>query len=213
MMSNQHDDELTRIVLKLTKDDPKMNVEGLNTIHPIHEAIIALLRQQLTDAEIATYFAKCDGKEGLKSVLLVDALLEEYKKTPSYNNNLKQLLLSGTSVNEITKMVALQISENRRLQDGKVIQRVGSSDDKYLMKALKMLSPKDVYVKGSDIDKLKVKAENMRRNKIVSVIAAIGFTLLAGWTCYSLGKTSTYSEKVKQESTLSSPTSYTLQYK
>lgn len=196
---NNQDDGLTRIVLKLTKDEPELSVAGLSNIHPIYEAVIALLKQQLTDTEIATCFSKYDGKEGIKSVLLVDALLEEYKKIPAYTNNLKQMLLSGKPISEITTMAALYMSENKRVQDGQVIQRVGYSEDKYVMKALKMLSPSEVYVKGSEIDKLKVKAKKMQGNRIRGVIAAIGLTALSCFACYEYGKRTAYNERSSTE--------------
>lgn len=193
------DDGLKRIVLKLMKDDPELRIENLNNIHPMIEALIALVRQQLTDPEIGTCFSQCEGKDGLKSVLVLDALLEEYKKSPEYSNNLKQSLLSGKSISEVIQTASLYISENRRIKDGNVIQRVGDSSDKHLLKAVKYLEPSEVYVKATDIPVLREKYKNMKRNWIRGLlVVSLGLTALLGYTAYNMQR-ARYSENMLKQ--------------
>ena len=186
---NQNQD-LEHIVIKIGEQKKVLRVEGLNNIHPIYEAVIALLRKNLQDKDICERFLK--DENSLREILVADAILDRLN---SYQkNSLISLLKSGSSLKEIVDRAAIDIAEDKRAKDGKVLYSAQNyaNESNYFMNALKYAPANSIYINSSEIPKIQEKARQIKKNRIMGFIAAgiASITLLFGgylaWRYFSL---------------------------
>lgn len=170
---------LVEIVIGLGKKKDDLRIQGMQNIHPMYEALIALLRKQLKDDEIKDTIID---EKSLRTALVTDVFLEWVK--PSYQSNLKSLLKSGKPLKEIVDQAALQIAEGKRMQDGNILYRAdGQNPDKFFMKALKKAKPCYIYIEKAELDSIKKRKDEIKKkNKIKKIVLAAlaGFLITMG---------------------------------
>ena len=180
-------DDISRIVIKIgakkTEDKKKnLRVEGLNNIHPIYEAVIALYKKYLSDSYVFNRFKINEklNEDILRTVFATDALLD--KLSDSQRKQVEGMFVSGSSLDEIVDMAALQITEDKRTKDGKVLYSTSEHGgwDKYFMKSLSYSPPSCIYFQSSELDNIKSRAYIMRKKRKTRTIitASLGALLL-----------------------------------
>jgi len=179
-MANQNKkDNLQEIVIKLTEQKSDLRIPGMQDIHPMYEALIALLRKQLKDDELVTAI---NDEESLRRVLAADVFLENLPSNK--RDKLITSLKSGKSLKEIVDEAALALSEDKRTQDGNILYRADQqSPDKYFMKALTRANPYNIYLEKVELDLIKRKTANIKKiDKIKKIIiaASVGVLISCG---------------------------------
>ncbi|MBU3913748.1 MAG: tetratricopeptide repeat protein [Nanoarchaeota archaeon] len=166
-----------QIVIKVSENKSDLRISGMENIHPIYEALIALLRRHVPDTKIAQRFVK--DENSLREFFATDTLLDILKK-PEQTRNLEEAFSSGKTLKEIAEMAALYISEGKLAKEGKVLHTVTEKSyrDPLFMKALKKAKPESVYVEGKEIERISQESSKMRkRRKYGRIITGI---LIAG---------------------------------
>lgn len=164
-----NEDPVARIVLKIVEGRENLRVDGLENIHPMYEALIALLKRNLGDDEVVRRFAK--DENSLKDVLVTESFLANL--TSSNANEIRRLFNSGASLKDITERAALYISEGKRTQGGRALYQLSrQSGSDSLKKVLGKANLGNVYVEYSEIQELKGKAETRKKVLKYSGIAA-----------------------------------------
>ncbi len=179
-MTSTVDMVLTEILKKKTNDGKdNLQINGLGFVHPIHEAVVATFKQNFSDSEISTRFAK--DENSLRAVIAAESLMDGLDSRKK--QELKQLVVSGAPLNEIAGKAALQLAENRRMQDGKILEQVARTSKQpmeYVIDALKSESREILYVDGNrmqEIDKRAFEIGRARRSKTIlgSLLGALIF--------------------------------------
>jgi hypothetical protein len=180
------------IIIKLMDDKTQKgkktsNVEGLDFINPIYEALVSLFRKNLQPRAIVERFAK--DENSLREVIATDAFLDYLpaNKRPE----IEQMLSSGANLESIIKTISLHLSENQRIAQGRALSNAGAyCKDSYFLRAVAN-SGLDVYINSSSINSLKKKA---LKTKIIkrSIIGALAITtslaLMYGASFYKADK-------------------------
>ena len=150
-------------------------------IHPIYEAVAALLIKSLDDEEAINRLLNPNG-ESLKSVLITDGILGRLKEDYQ-RGQLRQMLSSGNSLDNIIEQGALYLSENKRVCDGDILYRTDELPRrrrKDLLKRIKKIikdEPRYIYIKKDLSDYLERNAKKFRRNRIIKYSIIWGITL------------------------------------
>lgn len=162
-MTNSNDEsELIKLIVRIGEEKKDLQIEGLKNIHPIYEATAALLQRNLQDSDIQTRFVK--DENSLREVLATEALLDYLPD--KYKQPLKNQMKSGSSLKEIVSLASLYISEDKRTQDGKPLNKVSNNElsDRYFRKAITKTPISEVYIQQSEIESLKAKAIKLKEN-------------------------------------------------
>ncbi len=170
------DKDLIRIVIKNVEKKPNLRIQGGERIHPICEALIALLRQQFSDPELVKFITS---EQDLRKVLAADAIIDYVPENK--RSELKHKLMSNPTFDELVNMAALYIAENKRIQDGLVLRQASDETykDKYFMRALRKASPTKVYVERSEIQNVHEKARKMKkRGRCLGIVTTVGLLAL-----------------------------------
>lgn len=174
----EENDDLVKIVLKMGEKKPTLRIEGMGSIHPIYEALIALLRRHLGDKEIAARFAR--NEESLREVLFTDIVMDQL--TPQNKEQLKTLLISGASLKEVVGRAAVYLSDGKKTQDNQILKNISAmSNNPYFMKSLKAVNPEKVYIETAEIERIEKRSNKKKKNRLTALISAsIGIVLCAG---------------------------------
>jgi tetrahydromethanopterin S-methyltransferase subunit F len=158
-------------------------VQGLSNIHPIYEALTALLKKNLADQQFVNRYAK--DENSLRESIAADVLLEHVK--PKEKQHFMSLFQSGATLKDIVDGAALSIAENKRIKDGRILYLAADEaySEPYFMAALKNISPSMVYIDSSAIEDVREKAKRVKRRRKLKIIGGIaagaaGLILLAG---------------------------------
>ena len=146
----------------------RTNLAGNNSeIHPIYEAVVALLIKCVSDEEAKKRLLKGD-EESVKSILIVDKLLEVLKDN-SQKQQLRTMLSSGQSLDAIIEKSALYLSEGKRTDGGDVLYRIDALQPKqrrYLIRKIRRIRrkyPLGVYIKTDVFDYINKNAGKFRK--------------------------------------------------
>lgn len=176
---NKGKEEIKEIVIKISEEKQDLRISGMGNIHPIYEALIALLRRQLKDDEIVGFIKD---EESLRQALAEDYFLEYIQ--PDKRTELINAVKSGKSLREIVDQTALILSENKRIKDGKVLYRADSSNNsRYFLKSLSAANPHNIYVETYELKRIEEKAKKVRiisKIKYAAAAALTAFLLLKG---------------------------------
>ncbi|MDD5192124.1 MAG: hypothetical protein PHH54_00895 [Candidatus Nanoarchaeia archaeon] len=149
--------------------------EGI--IHPIYEALTALLKEQVSDEEAKKRLIE-EGQRGIKSVIIADGFLEMITQANS-RNDIKNMLNSGRPLAEIIDRAALYIADDKRTKDGLVLIRSDSEKtDTCFRKALKKANPNLLYLEREELQKIKDRGEKMKKNRPAKIFATIALALV-----------------------------------
>ncbi|MFA6022661.1 MAG: hypothetical protein WC781_01085 [Candidatus Pacearchaeota archaeon] len=176
---SESDDEsnLVRLVVSIGEKKKDLRIEGLNNVHPIYEATAALLQRHLQDSDIHARFVK--DENSLREVIATEALLDYLPD--KYKQPLKNQMKTGSPLKEIVSLASLYISEDKRTQDGKPLNKVSSSDlsDKYFRKAITKSTLSEVYIQQSEMESLRTKAKELKQSAKSRLISyAVGGSVL-----------------------------------
>ncbi len=195
MTSKNLDTIIIRIVEEKEEQGP-LHVDGLENIHPMHEALVALFKQNLNDQEIAERYAK--NAESIREVLVVDALLPYLNSTQC--QSIKHLLSQGSPLKEILEHGALLLAEERRIRDGNVIRNaenygfsrpylkaglLNAPLNLFFKLALSTFSPRDIYFTQQVADKLKEKEKTYKTCAMRTIAIGAVAALILGNVVYS----------------------------
>ena len=141
------EEEVIRLVISMAEEkeeEAPLHITGLENIHPLYEALIALLRQNLDDATIAGGFAR--SPESLRDVLVIDGLLPFLRQ--HQRKSLEGLLSQGKPLKEVLEYGALLLAEERRIADGNVVRcAAGAGHPGYFfMATLPAASPQHLFL-------------------------------------------------------------------
>jgi len=183
------EENLDRIIIKLIEEKPNLRISGGEKLHPIYEAVLALLKQQFSDERIMEII---ESESDLRKVLALDSIVDYI---PSEKR--EQFMRETRDVKdyaEILNKAALYIAENKRVSDGKVLHPVSEFEmQKYFLKAIKKANPNEIYLTESIVPKLEKKAEKIKRRKTRRIVfACILSSVLGLWAYNSGGKTLEY---------------------
>jgi len=180
---------------------------GVGGIHPIVEAIIALIKSQISDEEAIKRLLSSD-KESIKSIFVIDSILERLKEDEQ-KTQLRQMLSSGNSLDDITERGALYLSENKRTSEGDVLYRIDEIPERQRRDLLGKIRkvrknyPHGIYIKKDISSYLDRNAEKFRKNRIIkySVIGTLTLGTLIGG--YLLNKNYDFKTEKQQETNIS----------
>lgn len=156
-------DELSNILEEIGKKRPDLRIPHLEKIHPIYEALTALLRQHLPDDSIVRRYAK--NEQSLRAIIATDVLLDYLGKKNS--DNITKVLASGAPLNEIVERISLEIAEGKRVQEGKILVKITAEVEKdpYLEKKLKDINQSGIYIEKDKIPQFKEDVEKIKKIK------------------------------------------------
>lgn len=160
---------------KADKEGRDLHIEGMENVHPIHEAIAALLCQNLPQNAIVSRFNQ--DPRSLNAVLIANALYGAARN----KDELMRKVTSGAPLEEIIAQAALEISEGKRIKDGVVLIEHPSREfeDKYLIRAFREGYGNKLYISQSSLDNAKRKAKELKKETRTAYWVATGF-LAAG---------------------------------
>lgn len=168
---------MREIEVKKTANKGDLRLNGGEAISPMNEALVALLRQHLSDAEIIKL-----AQEGtnLRQILAMDALFDSVPQ--SKKNNLHSVC-AKKGIQQSIETAALLIADNKLSRDGKILHCAatkydsGSGPEHYFMESLKYADPKSVYVDQSAVENLRKKCRLIKYKKtITSAIISCAIT-------------------------------------
>lgn len=179
-------DEIINLIIRIAEEKEEnepLHVSGLESIHPMYEALIALLKQNLNDASIAQRFAK--NPDSLREVLVVDGMLPFLR--PEQKHSLEKLLTQGAPLKEIFERGSLLIAEDRRVMNGEIIRNAGQQGARgYFFKmALPSVSPQNLYLSADELNRVQTKATKFKKYAIRGALIGTAALMLTGYYLYS----------------------------
>lgn len=179
MSETDSDNELAGIVIKIGEKRKSLQIKGLGFVHPMHEALIALLRNYLGDGSIVQRYVK--DEQALRNIIATDAMMDN---VPSGERaGIERALADNQPLERIVELASLAIVGNKRLIGGRLMvplsQKSELNENKYTLKSLGEISLDNVYVPESEVEKV-VKGNEHRKKvrKGYLIAGAIGIGLL-----------------------------------
>jgi len=153
-------------------------------VAPIVEGYIKLTKEMITDEEAERRLVNLEdsGKDEIKTIIVVDGILKRLKNQHQ-RNEIKKLLNSKKSLDEITERAVVYLAENKRSHNGDVLYQLNALPQKTrrdFQRKIKKIRPNQVYINGQVSDYLKSNEKRFKRNRIIkySIIGAISLGLL-----------------------------------
>ncbi len=175
-------DNLVTLIKGLYEERSSNFSNEIGYVHPIVEALVALLKRQLNDDEVEKRLVRAKNEGEVKRILIIDEFLG--KLNDHEKNEIENMMSSGKKLDEIIDYAALYIVENKRMQDGKVLHSVINSPvgiRRDILIALKKANPSEVYVTNAAIPRLEIDARKIKKKRIARwissglLIAVLGF--------------------------------------
>jgi hypothetical protein len=179
MGNNNPEDDLVRIVVKIGEKKKDLRVKGLSNVHPIYEALTALLKQNISDSSIVSRYLK--DENSLREIIAADALIDYIG--PRRKQNLKPLLESGAGLKEIVESAALNIAENKRTVNGEILSPLSEVENEVLKDFYgnaRSLDSNQLYISNSALGYLKGNSNKFREKKMAkySILSAAAAVLI-----------------------------------
>lgn len=183
-------ENLLEIIEKLFLERSSNFYNETGKIHPIYEAVAALLTQLLDDEEAIKRLLSSD-KESLKSVIITDGILGRLKEDEQ-KRQLRQMLSSESSLDDIIERGALYLSETKRTSEGDILYRIDKIPERQRrdllgeIKRVRKNYPDCIYIKKDILNYLDRNTKKFRRNKIIKyfIIGTLALgTLIGGYCC------------------------------
>lgn len=203
---NEDASSVPKIIINIGGSKPNLRVNGLDGIHPMYEALIALFRKNLSEQSVVTRFAKDENT--LRASIAADTLLDRLSEV--YQRNVRAEFEKGSPLDVIVDTVAIAIAENKRTKDGKLLYSASEEAGKnpYFLKALRKADPRDVYVAYDAIPEIRERAKWMKRRgiayKAISITAGILLTGLVLYGCYETRKYNQQMQKIEEKAKIDS---------
>lgn len=172
--------ELERIVIKIGEEKPNLRIKGGEKLHPIYEAVLALLKQHLSDEQIVK---RMNNESDLKKIIAIDSFIDiipEGKKAEFIGK-----INSIKDYNEIFNWASLYIAENKRMQNGNALEPVSDFEmPKYILKAIKKAKPEHIFINRETGLNLEERAKKIRKRRIAKIWCSILFYATIGAGIY-----------------------------
>lgn len=171
---------LSETLRDLAVEKPTNFIGETGDVHPMYEALSALLKTQLTD-ETARKRLLMGKKDDLKAILLADYVVGSVSSA-AQKNEIRKLLESGQSIDAIAERAAVYLAETKRSNEGDILQtlsglsRADQRNFRNNIKAIATTFPGRIYLKKEVIDHLrqnKIKFQAYLALKYVGFAAAI----------------------------------------
>lgn len=151
-------------------------------IHPIVEATVALVKNQITDSVAINYLTgEIEDKE-IRAILAIDYILASLKEEDS-KKNIRSMLDQRKSLDNILEHSALYLSKDKALKDNNIyvnMKKTPLKIRKYIAKKIRRNNPhfEEVYIKKSSISELEkemklYRTSQIRKNILLGGVAAI----------------------------------------
>lgn len=193
---SENNQNLERILIKIGEKKQNNQIPGLTNIHPIYEALAALLRKNMSEQDLYNIFVR--DENSLRKILAAEALLDNVKS--QNKQQLIDLLKSGASLHDLVNRAALDIAEDKRTRDGKVLLNMPREayDSFFYMPALAIFSnPRNIYAERENIDSVLKKYKSLRKFTLISILSSLALVSGLVIGSYFLGK---HHEKTEYES-------------
>jgi hypothetical protein len=166
-----------QVVAALAESKKHLQIQGFGDVNPFHEALTALLRRNLSDAQLVARFARND-EANLRTSIATDVLLE--RVPAEQRRKIISLYERGSSLEEIALRAALEMGEGKSVQDGRLLIRADRevNTDGWFMKAVARSAPSTVYVEMSQLPELTRQVRRMKRIRAFRRLAFLGITVL-----------------------------------
>lgn len=155
---------------------------GEGKVHPIYEALAALLKEQVSDKDAEKRLIE-EGEKGIKSVIIADGLLGMLSSCQ--REDIKSMFGSGKSLAEIINKASLYIADDKRAKDGFVLVRANSEKpNSCFRKALKKADVSLLYIETNELNKIKDRAEKIKKRipkKILACLAIASMLTFSGF--------------------------------
>ena len=168
--------KIPEIIIKIVeeksdKGKKNINVDGLNFINPLYEALVGVFRKNIPAGSIVNRFAR--DETSLRQTIATETLLDFL--STAQKTEIAGIYNSGAPLEQITKRAALYISEGSRTRDGRVLTNVASEvkANKYLIDAIRLNQP-PIYLESASMPELKKTAKIMKRNNRIKITSAMG---------------------------------------
>src|SRR3989344_3361345 len=142
-------------------------------LNPIYEAMAAAFVRYIDDETIAQRLLKAKDTDEMGELLGIQALMkrEELEKI----DLVRERLVKGESIQQIVYFAALQLAEDKRTQNGKILYSAAKTQNnlrRYTLKALKKINAEDIYINSNRIPELERRARRIRKRRIAKIVAS-----------------------------------------
>ena len=179
MGSEVRKEDIEEIIISIGNKKDDLRIKGMENIHPMYEALVALMKRQLKDEEIASMIYD---EESLRLTLAADVFLE--RVSSDKKEMIRDKIRRRKPIEEVIENAALCLSENKRIKDGELLYHLDLRDkDRYFKKALISEKPQSLYLSPDELNAIKKKKEKIKRNsliiKVAGSLAAAGLLYLS----------------------------------
>jgi len=174
------EEDLERIIIKLGDEKLNLRLNGGEKLHPIYEAVLALLKQHLTDEQIVK---RMNDESDLKKILAIDSLIDSIPEPK--RQEFQKKINSISNYNEILSLASLYLAENKRIYDGNSLIPVSDFKmQEYILRAIKKAEPENIFVNNKVIPDLEKRAKKIRKKMIRKTIALAVLSATVGAGVY-----------------------------
>jgi hypothetical protein len=167
-------------------EKPSVLAGEMGDIHPIHEAVVALLKSQVSDSEAQQCLQRTE-KDAIKEIIVADVFMGRVRNE-TWKNELRAMLREGKPLELLIDKAALYLSENKRVHEGDVLYRpslLPADTRRYVEKRTKGFvknHPNSIYIQKGVIDYVDANKRRFKRNKRIgyALIGAISLGLAYG---------------------------------